>query len=141
MSVVSKFLLLISTLQLLHSGFSSHEFLTMKKRLTTNSNLNVDAVLLPKDIQLEAICGVVLLTLSIFLSFGKQEFLPLSGKMKLLKEDNLLQEINMNKATNSKNLAGCNPYGDITHLPSFVDIHEKREEVRRWRDQETKQKD
>ncbi|SCV04418.1 LAME_0H18272g1_1 [Lachancea meyersii CBS 8951] len=138
MTLVSKALFLVAVVQILHSGFSSHEFIIMKQRLATSSDLDVEAMLLPKDIQLEAICGMVLLTLSIFMSFGKQEFLPLSGKLKLLTQDDILQEINMNKATNAKNLAGCNPYGEITNLPTFVDIHSKRAQVRRWREEQAK---
>ncbi|CEP60624.1 Emc5p LALA0_S01e15236g [Lachancea lanzarotensis] len=140
MSLISKFVFTVALLQILHSGFSSHEFVTMKQRLAANSDLDLDALFLPRDVQIEAFCGVVLLALSIFLSFGKQEFLPLSGKLKLLKQDGVLQEISINKATNAKNLAGSNPYGEITNLPSFVDIHAKRAEVRRWREEQIQSK-
>ncbi|SCU85085.1 LAFA_0D13806g1_1 [Lachancea sp. 'fantastica'] len=138
MSFTSKIVFLVSLLQILHSGFSSHEFVIMKQRLAANSDLNVDALFLPKDVQIEALCGVLLLALSIFLSFGKQEFLPLSGKLTVLRQEGVLQEIRMNKATIAKNLAGCNPYGEITNLPSFVDVHAKRTEVRRWREEQMK---
>ncbi|SCU97761.1 LADA_0H08130g1_1 [Lachancea dasiensis] len=137
MGLLSQGILLISILQLIHSGFSSHEFFILKKRLVANSNLDVDSLALPRDIHLEAVCGMILLTLSVFLSFNKLEFLPLSSKLKLMKQNNILQEIDMNKATSTKNLMGCNPYGDFMNLPGFVDIHAKREEVRKWRKSQT----
>lgn len=133
MSLVSKALFIISMFQLLHSGFSSHEFLTLKKRLATQSELDVAHMLLPKDVQLEAICGVVLLTLSIFMSFSKLQSIPLGGKLKILRSNEYLKEISMNKATNAKNLIGCDPYGGTTYLPNLVDIHAKREEIKQWR--------
>ncbi|KAM3162525.1 Emc5 [Lachancea thermotolerans] len=132
MPLVSKTLLVLAIFQLLHSGFSSHEFLTIKKRLVTQSNLDVAHLQLPKDVQLEAMSGVILLILSVFMSFSKLCYLSLGGKLKVLRVNEYLKEINMNKATSDKNLAGCNPYGEMCYTPNLVDVHAKREQVAQW---------
>ncbi|SCU83830.1 LAMI_0C04896g1_1 [Lachancea mirantina] len=131
MSILSKFLLVVAICQLVHSGFSSHEFHVLKKQLALR-NSDVDQLTLPRDIQLEVLSGLVIFTLSVFLSNDKLSFLLLPGKGKLIKQNAYLQEISMNRATISNNLAGSDPYGDVTYMPNFVDVHARREQVRSW---------
>lgn len=93
---------------------------------------------LPKDIQYEAIAGIILFITAIFFSFKKLTYFPLQGPRKLITLDQYLQEIRMNKATNVDNLIGNDPYGEVNYTPNFINIHSKRAETRRWLEQNDK---
>ncbi|GCE98010.1 hypothetical protein ZYGM_004520 [Zygosaccharomyces mellis] len=137
MTFLSTILILFSSVLLLHSGFSSHEFHQLLKNLPQNSPSYVNRQL-PKDIQYEAITGIILFTTAIFLSFKKLTYFPLQGPRKLITLDQYLQEIRMNKATNIDNLIGNDPYGEVNYTPNFINIHAKRAETRSWLEQNDK---
>ncbi|AET39414.1 Emc5p Ecym_4354 [Eremothecium cymbalariae DBVPG len=129
MSIISKVLSTLSILQLVHSGFSSFEFYQLKKQLSLIDGLQQD-ITLPYDIQLEVLCGLLLFTLSVFLSFEKLKYIPLVRSRELLTQNQYLQEIQMNKATKKDNLIGNDPFGEFSCMPSFINIHRKRKEIR-----------
>lgn len=125
-------MLIVALAQLFHSGFSSYEFHQLKKQLAAGSSVAIDQISLPKDIRLEVLSGLILFTFSVFMSFGKLTYLPLSGKPVLLSQHEYLKEIDMNRATMTNNLIGSDPYGEITYTPNFVDVHAKRKELKQW---------
>lgn len=125
MGLISKLLLVLSIVLIGHSGFSSHEFHQLLKRGTRESSSQI-----PKDIKYETITGLVLFVLSAFLSFEKLSYYPLVGPKKSLTQGQYLEDIAMSKATNVDNLIGSDPAGAVNYTPSFVDIINKREQVR-----------
>ncbi|KOG98863.1 ER membrane protein complex subunit 5 [Saccharomyces pastorianus] len=132
MTLVSKLLYAVSTLVLLHSGFSSYEFHHLLKLKSLN---NAQTVIheLPKDIKYETYAGLLLFVLAVFTSFKKLQYLPIeSNDGMIISEGNYLKEIALNKATNVDNLIGSNPNGEIVFTPSFVDVHAKRKLSREW---------
>ncbi|AMD20631.1 HDL113Cp [Eremothecium sinecaudum] len=131
MSLISSLLFIISSFQLFHSGFSSFEFHQLKKQPHMYNGLQKE-IRLPIDIQLEVITGLILFTLAVFLSFDKLEYLTLRGPRKLLSQNQYLSEIQMTAATKKDNLIGSDAYGEFTFMPSFVDIHAKRKEIREY---------
>ncbi|GAV54185.1 hypothetical protein ZYGR_0AK06870 [Zygosaccharomyces rouxii] len=137
MAFLSTILFLFSSVLIFHSGFSSHEFHQLLKNLPQDSPSYVGRQL-PKDIQYEAITGIITFIIAVFLSFKKLSYYPLQGPKKLITLNQYLQEIRMNKATTVDNLIGNDPYGEVNHTPNFVDIHAKREETRRWLEQNDK---
>ncbi|CAR28191.1 hypothetical protein ZYGR_0N06830 [Zygosaccharomyces rouxii] len=137
MALLSTILILFSSALILHSGFSSHEFHQLLKSLPQDSHSYLGHQL-PKDIQYEAIAGIITFTIAVFFSFKKLTYYPLQGPQKLITLNHYLHEIRMNKATNVDNLIGNDPYGEINHTPNFIDIHAKREETKRWLEQNDK---
>ncbi|AAS51828.1 ADL092Wp [Eremothecium gossypii ATCC 10895] len=131
MSYISKILLAISVLQLVHSGFSSFEFHRLKRHLTLADGIP-QGFRLPSDIKAEVVCALVLFTLGIFLSFEKLQHLPLTGSRTPLTQDLYLHEIRMSEATKTDNLIGSETYGDFTFMPSFIDVHARRKEIRTY---------
>ena len=123
MGLISKLLLVLSIVLIGHSGFSSHEFHQLLKRGARESSSQI-----PKDIKYETITGLVLFVLSAFLSFEKLSYYPLVGPKKSLTQGQYLEDIAMSKATNVDNL--IDPAGAVNYTPSFVDIINKREQVR-----------
>lgn len=137
MDILSKILILIASALILHSGFSSHEFHQLIKSIPQDSLTQGDRQL-PKNIQYEAVAGIITFTIAIFSSFRKLRFYPLQGPHNLITLNQYLKEVHMNKATNIDNLIGNDPYGEINHTPNFVNVHAKREETKRWLEQNNK---
>lgn len=132
MTYLSSLLLIISILQLIHSGFSSYEFHQFKKDAITLNGNQASSIKMPLDIQIEAMVGLFLFTISIFLSFQKLKYYPMQSNLKILTQNMFLQEINMNKATTVDNLIGNDPFGQIIYCPNFVNVHEKRRTVQEY---------
>lgn len=137
MAFLSIVLIAFSSLLLMHAGFSSHEFHQLLKNLPQDSAPPLGRQL-PKDIQYEALVAISIFTLAIFLSFKKLRFYPLQGPQKMITLDRYLQDIRMNKATNVDNLIGNDSYGEINNAANFVDIHDKREQTKKWLQQNGK---
>ncbi|KAH3900987.1 uncharacterized protein SCODWIG_01899 [Saccharomycodes ludwigii] len=140
MSFLSKTLVIISILQLIHSGYSTYEFnqvikqLNLKKTLTIStsaSNYNTFASSLPMDIQYEALFALFLFTIGIFFSFETVSYIPLSSK-KVVQTAEYLQPIDMNRASILDNLQEIDPYGGINNTPMLTDLLQKRREYREW---------
>lgn len=126
MSIISKVLQTFSLLQLLHAGFSSYEFnQIVKKGVSTSTKL-------PLDIKFEVVCALVLFALGSLLSFETLQYYPVRGEKKIVGPKQYLADIKLNKATNIDNLVGCDPNGEVSYTPSFVDVKAKRDEVQKW---------
>lgn len=138
MGLTSKLLFLLSIVLLSHSGFSSYEFHQSLKNATRESSSSALSIQLPKDIVYETVLGLLIYVLSSFLGFEKLNYYPLLGPRKLLTQGQYLQDIEMSKATNVDNLIGSDPAGAVDYTPNFVDIHEKRKQVKQWLADNTK---
>ncbi|KAL3240353.1 Emc5p RNJ42_03571 [Nakaseomyces bracarensis] len=126
MGIISKVLQTLSLIQLLHAGFSSYEFnQIVKKGVNTSTTL-------PLDIKFEVLCALILFALGSFLSFDTLQYYTVRGERKLVGPKEYLADIKLNKATNIDNLIGCDPNGEVSYAPSFVDVKAKREEVQKW---------
>lgn len=131
MGLQSQLFFVLSIVLIGHSGFSSYEFHQLLKKSTTDTTPELP-VQIPKDIVYEAIVGLIVFILSSFLSFEKLTYFPLVGPKKLLTQGQYLQDIEMSKATNVDNLIGSDPAGAVNYTPNFVDIMEKRSQVKDW---------
>lgn len=131
MGFVSKLLLVISVILISHSAFSSYEFHQLLKSVPKDQASEL-VLGLPKDIKYETLAGLGTFVFSIFLSFDKLTYYPLVGSKKLLTQGQYLLDIEMSKATNVDNLIGSDPSGPVTYTPNFIDIHEKRKQVKEW---------
>ena len=129
MGILWKILVAESLVLLGHSGFSSHEFHKLVKNAPQNISSS-DLSHIPADIKYEAIVGLGVFVLGIFLSFERLSYYPLRGSHKLLVRNQFLQDIDMSKANNVNNLIGRDPSGIVTYTPNFVDIHAKRKQIR-----------
>lgn len=131
MGLISKLLLVLSVVLMAHSGFSSYEFHQLSKRGLRELPSELSAQV-PKDIIYETVAGLGLFLLSTFLSFEKLSYYPLLGPKKALTQGQYLEDITMRKATNVDNLIGSDPAGAVDYTPSFVDVIDKRAQVRQW---------
>lgn len=73
MSVLSKVLLLVGILQLIHAGYCIHEF----NRIVKISSITPLTLCLPMDVKLEVFSGMIMSVVSILFSFSKISFIPL----------------------------------------------------------------
>ncbi|OBA25582.1 hypothetical protein HANVADRAFT_53828 [Hanseniaspora valbyensis NRRL Y-1626] len=73
MSILSKALLLVGILQLIHAGYSLHEFNRILK-LSPAAALHLS---LPADVKLEVFSGMIISIISILFSFNKIEYIAL----------------------------------------------------------------
>lgn len=122
MSIISKSLFIIFTLQLLHSAFSSFEFHQLTKQQVSHGELRT-SINLPVDIKIEVLVALTLFTIGVMMSFDKLQYLTLSGPRRIVSQDQYLQELPMNAATKKDNLIGNDPHGAFTYMPSLVNIH------------------
>ncbi|CAB4255741.1 similar to Saccharomyces cerevisiae YIL027C KRE27 Member of a transmembrane complex required for efficient folding of proteins in the ER [Maudiozyma barnettii] len=134
MSLISKILQFIAIIIILHSGFSSYEFNQTSKHLSQNDILN--SIVLPIDIKYEAIAGLLLFIISVFVSFEKIEYYSLRRQeghsIETLSQGQYLKYITLNKATDRDNMINSDPTGDVSYTPNMVHIHEKRKLMRDW---------
>ncbi|SMN21147.1 similar to Saccharomyces cerevisiae YIL027C KRE27 Member of a transmembrane complex required for efficient folding of proteins in the ER [Maudiozyma saulgeensis] len=134
MSFLSKAIQYIAIIVILHSGFSSYEFHQTAKQLSLDSISNVIA--LPIDIKYEAIAGLLLFIISVFVSFEKIEYYSLRRQeghsIETLSQGQYLKYITLNKATDRDNMINSDPTGDVSYTPNMVHIHEKRKQMRDW---------
>ncbi|KKA02141.1 ER membrane protein complex subunit 5 [Hanseniaspora uvarum DSM 2768] len=76
MSALSKILLIVGLLQIIHSGYSIHQFNSISKLVNT-SNIT-SQLYLPFDVKAEVYSGLIITIISILLSFDKIEYIKLS---------------------------------------------------------------
>lgn len=76
MSVLSKILLVVGLLQIVHSGYSIHQFNSITKLVNT-SNIT-SQLYLPLDVKVEVYSGLIITIISILLSIDKVEYIKLS---------------------------------------------------------------
>jgi hypothetical protein len=76
MSALSKILLIVGLLQIVHSGYSIHQFNSISKLVNT-SNIT-SQLYLPFDVKAEIYSGLIITIISILLSFDKIEYIKLS---------------------------------------------------------------
>ncbi|KAL6949079.1 hypothetical protein ACO0QE_001567 [Hanseniaspora vineae] len=129
MAILSKIIITVALMQLLHSGYSIYEFNEINKRMGsavigTNANL-------PLDIKYEVYSALVLFILGVFCSFDKITYTPFSSTH-TKNTGEYLQPIAMNKATTIDNLQELDPYGMVNNTPYIVDIIAKRKAYSEW---------
>ncbi|KAL6944170.1 hypothetical protein ACO0OE_004077 [Hanseniaspora uvarum] len=76
MSALSKILLIVGLLQIIHSGYSIHQFNSISKLVNT-SNIT-SQLYLPFDVKAEVYSGLIIAIISILLSFDKIEYIKLA---------------------------------------------------------------
>lgn len=76
MSALSKILLIVGLLQIIHSGYSIHQFNSISKLVNT-SNIT-SQLYLPFDVKAEVYSGLIITIISILLSFDKIEYIKLA---------------------------------------------------------------
>ena len=76
MALLSKILLVVGLLQIVHSGYSIHQFNSITK-LASISNIT-SQLYLPLDVKIEVYSGLIITIISILLSIDKVEYMKLS---------------------------------------------------------------
>ena len=76
MALLSKILLVVGLLQIVHSGYSIHQFNSITK-LASTSNIT-SQLYLPLDVKIEVYSGLIITIISILLSIDKVEYMKLS---------------------------------------------------------------
>lgn len=88
MSVLSKALLLIGVLQIIHAGYSIHHFNSVSKLVSTSDITS--KLYLPFDVKVEVYSGLLISILSILLSFDKAEYMQLKENKIIRTNERLL---------------------------------------------------
>lgn len=88
MSVLSKILLVVGLLQIVHSGYSIHQFNSITKLVNT-SNIT-SQLYLPLDVKVEVYSGLIITIISILLSIDKVEYIKLSENKVVRTNERLL---------------------------------------------------
>lgn len=136
MSIFSKLLGFIGTIQLLHAGFSSYEFHQLLKTIELEQHDTI--IKLPNDIKLEVLISFILIVISTFLSLNKITFYTLNDEK--ISTNNYLQNIKYSKFTNIENLKGSSDSGLFYNTPFLLDIVAKRNEINDYLNKEDKTK-
>ncbi|XBW34524.1 hypothetical protein QEN19_000072 [Hanseniaspora menglaensis] len=120
MSVITKVLLLVGLLQLIHAGYSVHEF---NQILKTSSSLKLS---LPVDVKLEVLSGMILSFISILFSFKKISYISLKDTSN--KVVTLNQRLLPIKANLSNGVLYSSKFGDAYNTPHFFsfDLTQKK---------------
>lgn len=88
MAILSKALLVIGILQIIHAGYSIHHFNSVSKLVSTNDITS--KLYLPFDVKVEVYSGLLISILSILLSFDKVEYMQLKDNKIIRTNERLL---------------------------------------------------
>lgn len=121
-------LLSIGLLSLIHAGYSAYEFNQFLKHASATTYP------LPKDIIMETLISLLLLTVYAFSQIKPVEELSLVDPERIVQSKFKLQEIQMKDSLTLDEIRGGNIYSLVENRNSFMDIEAKKKEFKQWQD-------